>query len=155
MKRFFDEFKKFISRGNVVDLAVGMIMGSAFTSIVSTLVDSVLMPLLGAIIGGINLSNLSVTIPWSLSGEPPVLKYGAFLQAVINFILIAFCIFLMIKAINVLSRKKEEVKESPKPTKEEELLTEIRDLLKVQSGISEAESKSEPEKEKVTVTAGK
>lgn len=153
MKKFFDEFKKFISRGNVVDLAVGMIMGSAFTSIVSTLVDSVLMPLLGAIIGGIDLSNLSVTIPWSLSGEPPVLKYGAFLQAVINFILIAFCIFLMIKAINILSRKKEETKEPPKPTKEEELLTEIRDLLKVQSGISENESKLESEK--VAIAAGK
>ncbi|MDD7185063.1 MAG: large-conductance mechanosensitive channel protein MscL [Ruminococcus sp.] len=149
MKKFFEEFKKFISRGNVVDLAVGMIMGTAFTAIVSSLVDSVLMPLLGAIIGGIDLSNLSVTIPWSLSGEPPVLHYGAFLQAIINFILIAFCIFLMIKAINVLSKKKEEApKEPPKPTKEEELLTEIRDLLKVQAGI--AESAEESEKEKVT-----
>ncbi|MGN1036395.1 MAG: large-conductance mechanosensitive channel protein MscL [Ruminococcus sp.] len=149
MKKFLEEFKKFISRGNVVDLAVGMIMGTAFTAIVSSLVDSVLMPLLGAIIGGIDLSNLSVTIPWSLSGEPPVLHYGAFLQAIINFILIAFCIFLMIKAINVLSKKKEEApKEPPKPTKEEELLTEIRDLLKVQAGI--AESAEESEKEKVT-----
>lgn len=149
MKKFFEEFKKFISRGNVVDLAVGMIMGTAFTAIVSSLVDSVLMPLLGAIIGGIDLSNLSVTIPWSLSGEPPVLHYGAFLQAIINFVLIAFCIFLMIKAINMLSKKKEEApKEPPKPTKEEELLTEIRDLLKVQAGI--AESAEESEKEKVT-----
>lgn len=146
MKKFLEEFKKFISRGNVVDLAVGMIMGTAFTAIVSSLVDSVLMPLLGAIIGGIDLSNLSVTIPWSLSGEPPVLHYGAFLQAIINFILIAFCIFLMIKAINVLSKKKEEApKEPPKPTKEEELLTEIRDLLKVQAGISESAEKSEKE----------
>lgn len=149
MKKFFEEFKKFISRGNVVDLAVGMIMGTAFTAIVSSLVDSVLMPLLGAIIGGIDLSNLSVTIPWSLSGEPPVLHYGAFLQAIINFVLIAFCIFLMIKAINILSKKKEEApKEPPKPTKEEELLTEIRDLLKVQAGITEAVEESE--KEKVT-----
>lgn len=149
MKKFFEEFKKFISRGNVVDLAVGMIMGTAFTAIVSSLVDSVLMPLLGAIIGGIDLSNLSVTIPWSLSGEPPVLHYGAFLQAIINFVLIAFCIFLMIKAINMLSKKKEEApKEPPKPTKEEELLTEIRDLLKAQAGITE--SVEESEKEKVT-----
>lgn len=149
MKKFFEEFKKFISRGNVVDLAVGMIMGTAFTAIVSSLVDSVLMPLLGAIIGGIDLSNLSVTIPWSLSGEPPVLHYGAFLQAIINFVLIAFCIFLMIKAINMLSKKKEEApKEPPKPTKEEELLTEIRDLLKAQAGITEAVEESE--KEKVT-----
>ncbi|MGN0676407.1 MAG: large-conductance mechanosensitive channel protein MscL [Ruminococcus sp.] len=146
MKKFLEEFKKFISRGNVVDLAVGMIMGTAFTAIVSSLVDSVLMPLLGAIIGGIDLSNLSVTIPWSLSGEPPVLHYGAFLQAIINFILIAFCIFLMIKAINIISKKKEEApKEPPKPTKEEELLTEIRDLLKVQAGISESAEKSEKE----------
>lgn len=149
MKKFFEEFKKFISRGNVVDLAVGMIMGTAFTAIVSSLVDSVLMPLLGAIIGGIDLSNLSVTIPWSLSGEPPVLHYGAFLQAIINFVLIAFCIFLMIKAINILSKKKEEApKEPPKPTKEEELLTEIRDLLKAQAGITEAVEESE--KQKVT-----
>ena len=149
MKKFFEEFKKFISRGNVVDLAVGMIMGTAFTAIVSSLVDSVLMPLLGAIIGGIDLSNLSVTIPWSLSGEPPVLHYGAFLQAIINFVLIAFCIFLMIKAINILSKKKEEApKEPPKPTKEEELLTEIRDLLKAQAEITEAVEESE--KEKVT-----
>lgn len=149
MKKFLEEFKKFISRGNVVDLAVGMIMGTAFTAIVSSLVDSVLMPLLGAIIGGIDLSNLSITIPWSLSGEPPVLHYGAFLQAIINFILISFCIFLMIKAINMLSKKKEEApKEPPKPTKEEELLTEIRDLLKAQAGITE--SAEEPEKEKVT-----
>ena len=149
MKKFFEEFKKFISRGNVVDLAVGMIMGTAFTAIVSSLVDSVLMPLLGAIIGGIDLSNLSVTIPWSLSGEPPVLHYGAFLQAIINFVLIAFCIFLMIKAINMLSKKKEEApKEPPKPTKEEELLTEIRDLLKAQAGITEAVEESE--KQKVT-----
>lgn len=150
MKKFFEEFKKFISRGNVVDLAVGMIMGTAFTAIVSSLVDSVLMPLLGAIIGGINLSNLSITIPWSLSGEPPVLHYGAFLQAIINFLLIAFCIFLMIKAINILSKKKEEApKEPPKPTKEEELLTEIRDLLKLQAGISVEASEEESGKEKV------
>ena len=147
MKKFLEEFKKFISRGNVVDLAVGMIMGTAFTAIVSSLVDSVLMPLLGAIIGGIDLSNLSVTIPWSLSGEPPVLHYGAFLQAIINFILIAFCIFLMIKAINIISKKKEEEpKEPPKPTKEEELLTEIRDLLKIQAGIEESAEKEEREK---------
>lgn len=154
MKKFFEEFKKFISRGNVVDLAVGMIMGSAFTAIVSSLVDSVLMPLLGAIIGGIDLSNLSVTIPWSLSGEPPVLHYGAFLQAIINFILIAFCIFLMIKAINIFTKKKEEEeneKEPPKPTKEEELLTEIRDLLKAQSGVSDTAPKEEPEKETVKI----
>lgn len=147
MKKFLEEFKKFISRGNVVDLAVGMIMGTAFTAIVSSLVDSVLMPLLGAIIGGIDLSNLSVTIPWSLSGEPPVFHYGAFLQAIINFILIAFCIFLMIKAINIISKKKEEEpKEPPKPTKEEELLTEIRDLLKIQAGIEESAEKDEREK---------
>lgn len=148
MKKFFEEFKKFLSRGNVVDLAVGMIMGTAFTSIVSSLVDSVLMPLLGAVIGGIDLSKLSITIPWSLSGEPPVICYGAFLQAIINFLLIAFCIFLMVKAINKLTNKKPTA--PPKPTKDQELLTEIRDLLKAANTETKIE---EPKKEEVT--AGK
>lgn len=148
MKKFFEEFKKFLSRGNVVDLAVGMIMGTAFTSIVSSLVDSVLMPLLGAVIGGIDLSKLSITIPWSLSGEPPVICYGAFLQAIINFLLIAFCIFLMVKAINKLTNKKPTA--PPKPTKDQELLTEIRDLLKAANTETKTE---EPKKEEVT--AGK
>lgn len=130
MKKFLEEFKQFIARGNVIDLAVGMIVGSAFTSIVKSLVDNMLMPLLGAIIGGINLSRLTITIPWSLNGDHPVIYYGLFLQAIINFVLIAFCVFLLIKVINKFSKKKETP--PAKPTKDQELLTEIRDLLKAQ-----------------------
>lgn len=133
MKKFFDEFKHFIARGNVIDLAVGMIVGSAFTAIVSSLVDDMLMPLLGAILGGINLSNLRLTIPWSLNGDKPVIYYGQFLQAIINFLLIAFCIFLLIKLINKFVKKKEAA--PAKPTKDQELLTEIRDLLKAQQAV--------------------
>lgn len=137
MKNFFEEFKKFIARGNVIDLAVGMIVGAAFTAIVSSLVDDMLMPLLGAIIGGINLSNLSIEIPWSLNGDNPVIYYGRFLQAIINFVLIAFCIFVLIKLINKVIKKKEAA--PPKPTKDQELLTEIRDLLKAQNAPAAAE----------------
>lgn len=137
MKNFFDEFKKFIARGNVIDLAVGLIMGSAFTAIVNALVNNVLMPILGGVIGGINLSNLSFTIPWSLTDEPPVVYYGAFLQAVINFIIIAFCIFLVVKAMNALVKKTPA--EPPKPSKEQEILIEIRDLLKAQNASGNTE----------------
>lgn len=146
MKNFFDEFKKFIARGNVIDLAVGMIVGAAFTAIVSSLVDDMLMPLLGAIIGGINLSNLSIEIPWSLNGDSPVIYYGRFLQAVINFVLIAFCIFLLVKLINKIIKKKEAA--PPKPTKDQELLTEIRDLLKAQNAPAAAEKAEAVEFEK-------
>lgn len=142
MKKFFEEFKKFIARGNVIDLAVGMIIGSAFTAIVTSLVDDMLMPLLGAILGGINLSRLTLTIPWSLNGDNPVIYYGQFLQAIINFVLIAFCVFLLIKLINMVMKKKEAA--PPKPTKDQELLTEIRDLLKAQqAAAAKDETKSE------------
>ena len=146
MKNFLDEFKKFIARGNVIDLAVGMIVGAAFTAIVSSLVDDMLMPLLGAIIGGINLSNLSIEIPWSLNGDNPIIYYGRFLQAVINFVLIAFCIFLLVKLINKIIKKKEAA--PAKPTKDQELLTEIRDLLKAQNAPAAAEKAEAVELEK-------
>lgn len=139
MKKFFDEFKKFIARGNVIDLAVGMIVGSAFTAIVTSLVDDMLMPVLGAILGGINLSRLTLTIPWSLNGDNPVIYYGQFLQAIINFVLIAFCVFLLIKLINKFTHKKEAA--PAKPTKDQELLTEIRDLLKAQQAAAEKDEK--------------
>ncbi len=142
MKKFLEEFKQFIARGNVIDLAVGMIVGTAFTSIVKSLVDNMLMPLLGAIIGGIDLSGLTLTIPWSLNGDHPVIYYGMFLQAIINFVLIAFCVFLLIKVINKFSKKKEAA--PAKPTKDQELLTEIRDLLKAQQ---EAAAKDEKKSE--------
>ena len=135
MKKFIEEFKKFISRGNVIDLAVGLIMGSAFTSIVSSLVDDMLMPIIGGIIGGINFKSLNFEIPWSLTDVPVVVYYGRFLQAVINFVIIAFCIFLIVQAMNKFIKKAPA--EPPKPTKDQELLTEIRDVLKAQNGTAE------------------
>ncbi len=123
-------------KGNVMDMAVGVIVGGAFGKIVSSLVDDVLMPLIGMATGGIDLSGLEykVMIPGIDGGEPiagAVLKYGAFIQNVIDFLIIAFCIFLMIKAMNKLTAKKEEEPApAPEPSAEEKLLTEIRDLLK-------------------------
>ena len=128
------EFKEFAMKGNVMDMAVGVIIGGAFGKIVSSLVDDVLMPLIGMLTGGIDLSGLSykVMLPAVDGGEPiagATLKYGAFIQNIIDFLIIAFCIFLMIKAMNKLMPKKEEPAAPAGPT-QEELLTEIRDLLK-------------------------
>lgn len=120
------EFKDFISKGNVVDLAVGVIIGSAFGKIVTSIVNDVLMPLIGIIIGGHDFSNLSVTI-----GEATI-RYGAFIQNVIDFFIVALCIFLFVKIINKFN-KKEEVKEEVKRDEQIVLLEEIRDLLKKQS----------------------
>lgn len=131
MKKFFEEFKTFIARGNVIDLAVGMIVGSAFTAIVNSLVNDMLMPLIGTIMGGINLGRLKLEIPWNLAGEPVYIYYGNFLQAVLNFLIVAFCIFLLVKTINKFIKKKEAAPAGP--TKDQELLTEIRDLLKAQA----------------------
>lgn len=119
------EFKKFIARGNVVDLAVGVVVGSAFSKIVSSLVDNIIMPLVGIIIGGIDFTKLSLTI------FDVEVQYGIFLQNVVDFLIIAFCIFMVVKFINKVTHK-EEKKEEQKPTKsnEEVLLEEIRDLLK-------------------------
>jgi large conductance mechanosensitive channel len=119
------EFKEFISKGSVVDLAVGVIIGGAFTAIVNSLVDDIFMPIIGTILAGINFSTLGITIPW---GNHPFIAVGNFIQAVINFLLIALVIFALIKLINKF--RKEKPAEPPKPSKEEELLTEIRDLLK-------------------------
>ena len=131
---FITEFKEFAMKGNVMDMAVGVIIGGAFGKIVSSLVDDVLMPLIGMLTGGIDLSGLSykVMLPAVDGGEPiagATLKYGAFIQNIIDFLIIAFCIFLMIKAMNKLMPKKEEPAAPAGPT-QEELLTEIRDLLK-------------------------
>ena len=131
---FIKEFKEFAMKGNVMDMAVGVIIGGAFGKIVSSLVDDVLMPLIGMLTGGIDLSGLSykVMLPAVDGGEPiagATLKYGAFIQNIIDFLIIAFCIYLMIKAMNKLMPKKEEPAAPAGPT-QEELLTEIRDLLK-------------------------
>lgn len=119
------EFKKFISRGNVVDLAVGVVIGSAFSKIVSSLVDNIIMPLVGIIIGGIDFTKLSLTI------FDVEIQFGIFIQNIVDFLIIAFCIFIAIKIFNKLAHK-EEKKEETKPTKSSEviLLEEIRDLLK-------------------------
>ena len=131
---FIKEFKEFAMRGNVMDMAVGVIIGGAFGKIVTSLVDDVLMPAIGMLTGGIDLSGLAykVMLPALDGGEPiagATIKYGAFIQNIIDFLIIAFCIFLMIKAMNKLMPKKEEPEEPAGPT-QEELLTDIRDLLK-------------------------
>ena len=134
------EFKEFITRGNVIDLAVGLIVGSAFTAIVNSLVNQIIMPFLSIIIGKVNFEDLKwvITEADESAGVAEVaVCYGAFIQAIINFLLIALVIFLMIKAINTVRRKfehkkeEEEAKEEePKGPTTEELLAEIRDLLK-------------------------
>lgn len=124
---FIKEFKEFAVKGNVMDMAVGVIIGGAFGKIVSSLVDNVLMPIIGVLTGGMDFTALSVKV-----GEATV-NYGLFIQNVIDFIIIAFCIFLMIKGMNSLNKKKAEPEApaaAPEPTAEEKLLAEIRDLLK-------------------------
>lgn len=126
---------KFISKGNVLDMAVGVVVGSAFTAIVNALVDNVLMPLVGAVIAGINFQDLGFHIPW---GNHPYINIGAFLSAVITFLITAFCVFLIVKAVNTMrnltfkKKKKKRKKNRKKVAPDIALLTEIRDLLKQQ-----------------------
>ncbi|MBQ9584663.1 MAG: large-conductance mechanosensitive channel protein MscL [Muribaculaceae bacterium] len=126
---FVKEFKEFAMKGNVMDMAVGVIIGGAFGKIVSSLVDDVLMPAIGMLTGNVDFTGLALKIG---EGEgAAVLKYGTFIQNVIDFLIIALCIFLMIKGMNKLMKKKEEEPApEPEPTNEEKLLGEIRDLLK-------------------------
>lgn len=125
MKGFIKEFKEFISRGSVIDLAVAVVIGGAFTRIVNSLVDDIIMPIIGVIIGGINFENLMVTV-----GTAEI-KYGMFIQSIVNFLLIALVIFSVIKAINQFKKKEEEKPEEPAvPSEDIVLLTEIRDLLR-------------------------
>lgn len=130
------EFREFAVRGNVVDMAVGIIIGAAFGKIVSSLVSDVFMPPIGWAIGGVDFSDLAITLPALMEGKEPVLiAYGKFIQTVLDFTIVAFAIFMVIKGINRLKRKEEpapEVPAEPVPSKEELLLTEIRDLLKQQ-----------------------
>ena len=123
------EFKDFISRGNVIDLAVGVIIGSAFGKIVTSIVDDILMPIIGVIIGGHNFSNLSIKF------KDATITYGAFLQNIVDFLIVAACIFLLVKLINKFNKKNKEKEEAPAPIKDEKtvLLEEIRDLLKKQN----------------------
>ena len=129
--KLVDEFKAFIMRGNVVDMAVGVIIGGAFGKIVTSLVNDIFMPIIGMILGNVNFSSLEIKLGEPVEGvEQAAIKYGMFIQEIVNFIIIAFCIFMFIKLINRIQKKKEEAPApAPEPTKEEVLLTEIRDAL--------------------------
>lgn len=128
MKKFFEEFRTFISKGNVIDLAVAVVIGNAFNAIVSSLVDDIIMPFVGLIIGGIDFSDIKVTL-----GEANIM-FGKFIQNIVDFLIVALTIFVVVKAFNKLqekTKKKEEKKEEqPKKSDETVLLEEIRDLLK-------------------------
>lgn len=130
------EFKAFAMHGNMVDMAIGIIIGTAFGKIVSSLVDDIIMPPLGVLIGGVHFSDLSLTLQQATADtEAVTLNYGQFVQTMVSFLIIAATIFLFVKIINRLHRKQEEVAESaPQPNKEEILLTEIRDLLAGRGG---------------------
>ena len=149
MKKFFAEFKKFITRGNVVDMAVGVIIGDAFGKIVTSLVNDILMPPIGMLLGNVDFKDLKVNLAalkdaavsvvneGAAPSEPVYWNYGAFIQQIVDFTILAFCVFLLVKFMTRLSnlKKKEEAKPAapaapPAPSKEEVLLTEIRDLLK-------------------------
>ena len=144
MGKFINEFKEFAVKGNVVDMAVGVIIGGAFGKIVTSLVNDVIMPAIGKITGGISFADLKYELTAAvMEGGKEVtpavyLNYGQFIQNVVDFIIIAFCIFLMVKGATVLSRKKKAENApaapapAPEPSAEEKLLTEIRDLLKKQ-----------------------
>ncbi len=140
MKKIVEEFKAFIAKGNVLDLAVGMIIGAAFTAIVKSLVDDVIMPVLSLITGKVDFTNLFI----ALNGQTDatleaakeagaVVAYGNFIMAIVNFLLVALVIFFIVKGANKMKKKEEEApKPAPEPSAEEKLLTEIRDLLKNQ-----------------------
>ncbi len=129
------EFKQFAVKGNVVDMAVGIIIGAAFGKIVSALVSGVIMPPIGVLLGGVDFSDLAYVVKEATTDTPAVsIKYGAFIQTVIDFAIIAFAIFMLVKGINSLKKKEEEApKAPPAPSTEEVLLTEIRDLLKTRT----------------------
>jgi large conductance mechanosensitive channel len=133
---FIKEFKTFAMRGNVLDMAVGIIVGGAFGKIVSSFVEDIIMPPIGLLIGGADFLHLKITLKQAVSDAQGVvtspevsLNYGTFISTVINFLIVAFAIFLMVKAVNSFHKQQKEAP-TPAPTKEEELLTEIRDLLK-------------------------
>lgn len=130
-KGWVAEFREFALRGNVIDLAVGVIIGGAFSKITSSLVDDVFMPLIGALLGGVDFSSLNIKLGSLVSGRDPVeLNLGNFVSTIFDFALVALCVFLFVKAINAFRRKEVAPPTPPSPTKEEILLTEIRDLLK-------------------------
>lgn len=141
IKKNFEEFVKFIERGNVLDLAVGVIIGGAFSSIVTSLVNNILTPILGLFLGGVNFSHLSLTF------KDTKIEYGAFIQSVIDFLIVAFCIFMIIKFVNKLMsfKKKEEIvekiEEAAQKNEEVLILEEIRDLLKEENNKQKVSKK--------------
>ena len=140
MKKFFQEFKEFINKGNVLGLAVGVIIGGAFSTITTSLTNDVIMPIVSIFLGGVDFSSMSVTLPtfYALAEDaaPNTLNYGNFISAVINFIILALVVFCIVKAVNGAMEKAKKKEEAapppppPEPSAEEKLLTEIRDLLK-------------------------
>jgi large conductance mechanosensitive channel len=138
--KILKEFKEFAVRGNVIDLAVGVIIGAAFGKVVGSLVNDIIMPPIGELVGGMDFKSLAVTIreavtdpaTGKIAKEAVTLKYGNFIQTLVDFTIVAFAIFMMVKAVMKLSKKKSEEPPAPPPapTKDQELLTEIRDLLK-------------------------
>ena len=138
MGKFINEFKEFAVKGNAVDMAVGVIIGGAFGKIVSSIVNDIIMPPIGWLIGGVNFSDLKFELPTvKIAGEElaaATINYGAFIQTIIDFTIIAFCVFMLVKGINKLAKKKKEEAKAPAappaPSKEEVLLTEIRDAIK-------------------------
>ena len=127
MKGFMTEFKQFIARGNVMDMAVGVIIGGAFSAITTSLINDIIMPILGIFTGSISFADMAVEVNGAVIG------YGNFIQAVLNFLVMAFVVFCLVKAMNAMHQKKEEEPApapEPEPTGEEKLLMEIRDLLK-------------------------
>lgn len=130
--KILDEFKKFAIKGNMIDMAVGIIIGAAFGKIVSSLVNDILMPPIGLLLGGVSFTDLKVVMKAATDTVPAVTwNYGSFIQAAIDFLIIAFVVFMLIKGINALKKKEEAAPAAPPaPTKDQVLLTEIRDLLK-------------------------
>lgn len=134
MSKFIKEFKEFAVKGNAIDMAVGVIIGAAFGKIVSSIVSDIIMPPIGWLIGGMDFTDLKVKLPVNpINPEvSATINYGVFVQTVIEFVIIAFCVFLLVKGINIMARKKKDETPAapPAPSKEELLLTEIRDILK-------------------------
>ena len=140
MKKFFGEFKEFISKGNVIDMAIGVVVGGAFKTIVDSLVKDIIMPVIGWLLGDLDFSKFAITLSEEVVEAGEVVKeavtinYGVFINAIISFIIIGFTLFCVVKSINALRRKKEEEEVAPapdpEPSAEEKLLSEIRDLLK-------------------------
>lgn len=143
MKKLFSEFKEFAMKGNVVDMAVGVVIGAAFGKIVSSLVDDIIMPLIGVVTGGMNFTDYKFVVQKAVMDGTEIIKpevtvnWGTWVQTIVDFIIVAFCIFIMIKFMNQMRKRRleeapAEAPAPPEPTKEEVLLTEIRDLLKEQ-----------------------